>query len=109
MPDSVFTRTLALPDGGRVRLRLARPADAPEVERLLGATPLDVRRLLRFDPARRAVVCALNGREQLVGVGAIDLFDDAEPDVVAAELPGVEALLTDVLRRRAQSHGRRVA
>ena len=109
MPDSIFTRSLSLPGGERVRLRLARPADAPEVERLLGAPPLDVRRLLRFDPARRAVACALDARERLVGVGAIDLHPDATPDVVAAELPGVEALLTDVLRRRAQSRGRRVA
>ena len=109
MLDSIFTRTLALPDGERVRLRLARPADAPDVERLLDAPPLDVRRLLRFDPARRAVVCALDAKERLVGVGAIDLHHDAEPDVRAAEIPGVEALLTDVLRRRAQSRGRRVA
>ena len=109
MPDSIFTRSLALPGGERVRLRLARPGDAPEVERLLGAAPLDARRLLRFDPARRAVVCALDARERLVGIGAIELREDAEPDVVASELPGLGELLTDVLRRRAQSRGRRVA
>jgi hypothetical protein len=115
MPYSIFTRSLALPGGLRVRLRLARPADAAHVERLLGTRPLDARRLLRFDPSRRAVLCAsvvLDGTETLVGVGGIDLRDDAEPDAVVADerlAPGLGDLVREVLRRRARSRSRRVA
>ena len=109
MSDSIFARSFSLDGGLRVRLRLARPADASAIARLLGATPLEARRLLRFDPAHRAVVCALDGSEGLVGVGAIDLREDAEPDVLAGAVPGLEALLGDVLRRRARSRSRHVA
>jgi hypothetical protein len=119
MPDSVFTRSLSLASGLRVRLRLARPGDAPEVERLLArrgvaASPLDVRRLLSFDPARRAVLCAfapLDG-ESLVGLGAIALRHGADPDTLVVDesvAGGLGELLGEVLHRRAASHARRAA
>jgi hypothetical protein len=120
MPDSILTRSLALPSGLRVRLRLARPADARGLEQLLRrrdlpANALDVRRMLRFDPSQRAVLCAcapVDGAETLVGVGAIDLRHDAEMDTLVVDerlAGGLPELLADVLERRARSHADRVA
>ncbi len=97
---SPLTRTYPLPAGPRVRLRLARPGDGPAVLALLAdrgvaADALEVSRLLRFDPLERVVLCAfapVDGAETLVGIGAIDLADGAEPDTLV-----VDERLTDGL------------
>jgi hypothetical protein len=110
--SSPFARTHPLPGGPAVRLRLARRGDAPAVRELLGASEVEVARLLSFDPARRAVICAcapVDGRETVVGVGAIDLRAGAEVDTLAAGTEGLPELLGEVLRRRAEGHARRVA
>jgi hypothetical protein len=112
----VFTRSVPLDDGRRVRLRLARPGDAAEVAGLLErcglqARPLDLRRELAFDPARRAVLCA-HDTGLLVAVGAIDLHADAVPDTLIADearAPGAGAVLATALETRARAHGRRAA
>ena len=93
-PGPLVGRTYSLPDGLRVRLRLSRPRDAAAIARLIERDPqtLDVARLVRFDPRRRAIICAtalIDATETMIGVGAIDL-DAAEPHtlVVADELDG---------------------
>ena len=116
---SLLSRTYPLPAGPRVRLRLARRADLPAVSDLLAArgidaSELDLQRLVAFDPARRFAVSALaplDGRETLVGIGAIDL--DAEyPDTIVVDerlTEGLGELLGSVLIERAGEHARRVA
>lgn len=110
---SPFARTHALPGGPPVRLRLARRSDAPAVRGLLaGASEVEVARLLAFDPAARAVICAcapIDGRETVVGIGAIDLRRGAEADVLVASTDGLGELLAETLRRRAEGHASRVA
>jgi hypothetical protein len=93
-PGPLVGRTYSLPDGLRIRLRLSRARDAVGIARLLERDPqsLDVARLVRFDPRRRAVICAttlIDAAETVIGVGAIDL-DAAQPDalLVADELDG---------------------
>jgi hypothetical protein len=79
-----------LRDGTRVCLRLARSSDIPAVRELLADRGLDLAaleltRLVHFDPRRRYVVCAtslLESSETLLGLGAIDLEDAAEPDLL---------------------------
>ncbi len=115
---SPLTRTYPLPAGPRVRLRLARPADGAAVLALLAgrgvvADDLEVSRLLRFDPLRRVVLCAfapVDGAETLVGIGAIDLADGAEPDTLVVDerlTDGLGELLGAVLSDWVD--GRRVA
>lgn len=117
---SPFARTHELDGGPTVRLRLARPADAPAVAALLAArgvaaTDLDVRRLLAYDPARRHVLCAfapLEGADSLVGIGGIDLVAGAEVDTLVLHERLVDPLgrlLGLVLEARADAHARRVA
>ncbi len=114
---SPLRRTFPVPGGPPVRLRMAGPSDRALVAALLQrrglpADPLDVRRLLAFDPARRHVLCALaplEGREVLAGLGAIDFGDDA-PDLLVVDdrfAPGLGELLGRVLIER--SRGRRAA
>lgn len=119
--SSPFARTLPVDNGPRVRLRLAWRGDAASVGGLLArrgldAHDLEVGRLLAFDPARRVVLCAfapIDGQETLVGIGAIDLHADADPDTLVVDERlaggGLATLLGDVLVRRARAHGRRVA
>ena len=118
---SPFTRTHHLENGPRVRLRLATRGDAPAVEDLLVrrglyAGQLEVSRLLAFHPGRRVVLCAfapIDGQETLVGIGAIDLHEDADPDTLVVDERmaggGLGTLLGEVLVSRARAHGRRVA
>jgi hypothetical protein len=117
---SPFARTHPLPGGPPVRLRLARRSDAPAVRDLLAgrgidATEVQVARLLAFDPAVRAVICAcapVGGRETVVGIGAIDLAAGAEVDTLVvdeARTNGLGELLGETLRRRAEGHAARVA
>lgn len=103
-----------LPSGLRARLRMARGRDAAAVRALLerqGLDPdqLDPLRLLRFDPRRQFVVCAtalIEGREEIVGFGAIGLGDaaNAEPELLIVDehlAAGLEELLRGVLVSRA--------
>jgi hypothetical protein len=117
---ALLSRTYELPAGPRVRLRYARRSDLPGLRRLLEARdiePSDValNRLVRYEPSRRAVICAcaqIGGTETIVGVGAIDLEDGAEPDtlvVEAALAEGLTDLLAAALLGRARAHARRVA
>ena len=118
--SSPLTRTHALPAGPRVHLRLARRSDHDGVAALLAGRDLpvsvfDVQRLLRYDPTRRAVYCALapiDGAERVVGIGAIDLVPDAEPDTVVVDerlTDGLGDLLGVILAERAADHARRAA
>jgi hypothetical protein len=116
IPGALTGYTLDIEGGPRVRLRLARSSDARAIGKLLsqqqapldGVNPL---RLLQYDPRDRYVICAtalIDGGEQLVGVGAIDLGtgDEAEPDllIVAPEGGGVLArLMWRVLMASAQA------
>ena len=117
---SPFARTHPLPGGPPVRLRLARRSDAPAVRDLLAgrgidASDVEVARLLAFDPGARAVICAcapVDGRETVVGIGAIDLKAGAEVDTLVideARTDGLGELLGEVLQRRAEGHASRVA
>jgi hypothetical protein len=117
---SPFARTHPLPGGPPVRLRLARRSDAPAVRDLLAgrgiaASEVEIARLLAFDPAARAVICAcapVDGRETVVGIGAIDLKAGGEVDTLVideARTDGLGELLGEVLQRRAQGHAARVA
>ena len=96
---------------------MAGPSDRAPLAALLerrglGASELELRRLLAFDPARRHVLCALaplDGTEVLAGFGAIDVGEDA-PDVLVIDerFPsGLGEVLGRVLDERARS--RRVA
>jgi N-acetylglutamate synthase-like GNAT family acetyltransferase len=118
--SSPFARTHALPGGPPVRLRLARRGDAPAVRELLAgrgidASEVEVARLLAFDPAERAVICAcapVDGRETLVGIAAIDLRPGAEVDTLVvdeARTDGLGELLVETLCRRAEGRAARVA
>jgi hypothetical protein len=111
---SPLRRTFPVPGGPSVRLRMAGPADRVAVRALLerrdvDASDLDVQRLLSFDPYRRHVLCAfapLDGHETLVGLGAIDVGEDA-PDVLVVDerlarglAPVLGRVLTERARRR---------
>lgn len=114
---TLFARTHTLDDGLRVRLRLARPGDQRPLATLLdrlGFTPLEheLLELVRFDPQRRAVICAtalVDGREQILGFGAISLGDPGGGATVVVEpehAVAVSRLLRGALGARA---GRRRA
>ena len=116
----MFTRTHPLPDGPRVRLRLARPTDRGGVVALLErrnaeAYELGVRGLLRFDPTRRTVLAAfapIDGVETLVGVAAMDHVPGAEVDTFVADerwWDDLAEVLIGALHTRVRSLTRRVA
>jgi hypothetical protein len=86
-----------LPSGARVRLRLPVRADTESLRALVGDE--ETARLLRFDPRRRAVICALDF-EEVVGVGTIELCDGGRGQVVAYD-DEVAALLERELAGRA--------
>jgi len=77
----MLSRSYELASGPRVRLRLARPSDLPGIRALLAqrglpATEIGLERLVRYDPRRRLVICAMApvaGAETLVGLGTIEL------------------------------------
>lgn len=125
MPDppesaALLAHSHALPAGPRVRLRLVRRSDLPGIRRLFAqrgveADDLGLSRLVRYDPWTRAAICAtalIGGSETLVGVGAIDLEAQAEPDTLVVDerlTDGLGELLSSALVHRARSHARRVA
>ena len=117
---ALLARTWQLPEGPRVRLRYAKRSDVRGLRLLLEQrgiepTEFELNRLVRFDPAHRAVICAtapIDGTELIVGVGAIDLTAHAEPDTLVIDealADGLTELLASALVGRARAHARRVA
>lgn len=98
---------ITLPSGDRVRLRMPHLRDAAGLQELLVRLGLDTgdfdaRRTLRFDPRRRAIVCATRwtaGGEVLVGVGGLTYLD-GEIDLLLTDeelAPGLAAVLQELL------------
>ena len=115
-PGALLSSTYTLPRGPRVRLRLARPADAPAIHALAlehGIQPdsLELGRLLRFDRGR-LVICAaaLVGKEEVfAGFGAIELRSRGRlgPVLVDEELTdGLGELIAAALSGRAHAVAR---
>jgi hypothetical protein len=83
-------------------------------QRGVEASDLELERLVRYDPRRRVVLCAMapiRGAETVVGVGAIDL-DAAEPETIVVDerlTDGLGTLLAEALVQHAQIHARRTA
>jgi hypothetical protein len=104
---------IPLSSGARVRLRLPHGRDPLGVIALLtrlglGVDELDARRLLRFDPQARAVLCATlwtPGGEVLVGVGAVTYSTQLIDLLVTDEhiAPGLAGALHGVLATGAAS------
>jgi hypothetical protein len=100
-----MARIHTLPNGERVRLRLARARDEESLRALLRhAHPrrreVDPGALAHFDPRHEIVVCAtalVDSRQQVVGVGAADLSGARAPEVVIDERRDRE--LAELLRR----------
>ena len=120
-PGALLGASYQLPGGARVRLRMVAPSDSPRILGLLEACGLSghelvAGRLLRFDPRRRAVVCAtmlIDGAEAMVGVGAIELDRHERqptcpaPLVVHPAAPdGLQAMLAGALVGRAHALAR---
>jgi hypothetical protein len=119
-PGALLSRSYELPSGPRVRLRLAQRSDLAGFRTLFAqrgvpATDFELERLVRYDPRRRIVVCAMapiRGAETVVGVGAIDLDADAEPETVVVDerlTDGLGKLLAEALVQRARIRARRTA
>jgi hypothetical protein len=80
-PVALMAQMYSLPRGPRVRLRMATPRDKASIRALfgrcgVGLSEADLAGLVRFDPRKRAVVCAtalVDSSETLVGVGSMDL------------------------------------
>jgi hypothetical protein len=117
---ALLSRTYQLPAGPRGRLRYARRSDLPGLRALLEQrgiepTELELARLVRYDPRRRAVICAtapIGGTELIVGVGAIELEEKAPPETLVVDeslTDGLADLLAAALVGRARAHARRVA
>jgi len=115
MDEVLLDRSHRLPDGRRVRLRLARPRDREALHELLGrlglaADDLEVRRALRCTPGRSLTICATawdGARERLAGAGMLALPSGAETLLTVDA--AVAALLDAGLRDHAGAWARRVA
>jgi hypothetical protein len=117
-PGALLGGSYTLPRGPRVRLRLARPGDEPAIRALVDlcggdADELDLVRLVRSDPRRRVVICAMalvDSTDQLVGVGAIDVESDAPvPETIGIDdrlTSGLDELLAQALTDRATALAR---
>lgn len=112
---SLLDRHHALPDGGRIRLRIPHVSDRPQLRELLerlDAHDLDVRRSLHWAPrAGRWTVVATRwsgSREELVGLAMVDEASGGAP-VLLADDAGVCDLLARALADRADTTRRRVA
>lgn len=110
---TLFARAHRLDDGLRVRLRLARPGDQRLLIDLLDrlgftASEIALLDLVRFEPHRRAVICAtalIDGNERMLGFGAIDLDSPQETATVIVDKPHEQAvtpLIRQALHARAQ-------
>ncbi|WP_205696332.1 hypothetical protein [Conexibacter sp. SYSU D00693] len=108
-----------LPNGLRVRLRLAHGTDAPALRALASrcgrpVDDLEAHRLVRVAPHARVAVCAtawLEGRHQVVGYAAGDL-DAGVPDVLLVDgglAPGLHDVLDAAVAERAGTRPRDVA
>ena len=117
-PGALLGRFYPLEGGLRACLRLARPTDAGAIRDLMmeggesttpGLWTPELRRLVSFDPRRQCVLCAtalVENGERLLGVGSIELTDDApdEPEllILHPEAPeGLRRLLSGALVGRA--------
>jgi hypothetical protein len=112
-PGALLGRSYPLPSGHRVRLRLLRQVDGPAVRELVARAghaldELELQRLLRYDPLLRTAIAATTagGRgEELLGIGAIDRFPGADPDLVVVTPrcgEPLEQLIDGVLRARSR-------
>lgn len=109
----------ALASGAQIRLRLPQRADAAGVvalcERMgLQVDDVDVARMLRFDPRRRAVGCAVawtGDCETVVGIGATELGTRRGPDLLLCDPahPGLPPVLERWLAEKAAGRARRAA
>ncbi len=115
-PGDLVAHSYPLARGLHVRLRLARPRDAPGIEALLErlglrAQELELARLVRFDPRCRIVICAttlIGSREVVAGFGAIAL-EAAEPELLLVDeqlTAGLGELLARALIGRARAVAR---
>jgi GNAT superfamily N-acetyltransferase len=104
-PGTLMATTHRVGDGLAVRLRLARPTDAPRVRdfleglsletrhrRFLAAMPLVPEAIVRhftfFDPRRRMVVAAtamVGSREEILGLADVALREERSPAAGRAE------------------------
>lgn len=113
-PGALMSRSYTLARGPRVRLRLAIGRDQRAIERLLmhaafTSPELTAARLVRVNPRRSLVICALGligSRETLLGIGEIELGHGtaAEPGLVVVDdrlTEGLQHLLHDALTGRA--------
>ena len=106
--------THLLPDGSRVRVRLPLAADRGPLRELLTslglqADDLEVRRALRCEPGRRAVVVAVEwdgAHQRLTGFGAVDVRSGA---LTLLGRPAVAGALREELRVQSDTWRRRVA
>ena len=102
---AMMARIHTLPDGERVRLRLARARDEESLRALLRRSCPHRREpnpgaLAHFDPRHEVVLCAtalVDSRHQVVGVGSADLDGEEAPEVVIDESQNRE--LAELLRR----------
>jgi hypothetical protein len=108
VPGALLARYHPLPRGPRVCLRLVRRRDLAAITDLyarqgLAVHPLSVARLVSFDLLAMLVLCAtalVDGRETILGVGAIELARPTEPTLIVvdeAETEGLRELLSDAL------------
>ncbi len=100
----MLSRTHEVDGGEPVRLRLARPSDAPRVEAFL-EEPAAVKRFTHFDPRERLVVVATRpakGGEEFVGLGEVD-FEDGGQAIEADPAEGVDELIAGALDHLARS------
>jgi hypothetical protein len=118
-PGEMAAMTHALPSGAQVRLRLPHRADRTGVAALcrrigLHLDDVEATRVLRFDPRRRSVACAVawtGDSETVVGVASMEHARDGEPDLVLCdpEHPGLAEVLERWLAEQAASRARRAA
>ena len=107
----LFAHTLH--SGLRIRVRLPQRGDLPgllDLHERAGRpiTDMGARRLLRYDPRARAVVCAtawVDGAERLVGFAAAEPGEELALLADEARAPGVtEVLRSDLREHLAASH-----
>jgi hypothetical protein len=107
-PGALLARYHALPRGPRVCLRLVRRRDLEAVGDLYARQEIPVHelslaRLVSFDLLTMLVLCAtalVDGREMILGVGAVELARPTEPTLIVvdeAETEGLRELLSDAL------------
>jgi hypothetical protein len=98
--------SFALPEGQRIRLRLAQLRDVPAAAELVDGdmSTVEVARLVKCDPRQRVSICAtalVGLRETVVGFGAMEVGAE-QPSVVGACSEELADLLADALIDRAE-------